>query len=115
MAQIKSISALVFNVRDLEKTKKFYDDLGFKFGAPKGNYLIAYINWFSVEFHPGSSKNTGGGAHTQLSVDDVDAFYEDVVAKGMKPEGEPKDTPMKRREFMLLDPDGYKLVFFTKK
>jgi hypothetical protein len=28
---------------------------------------------------------------------------------------EPQDTPMKRREFMLLDPDGYKLVFFTKK
>jgi catechol 2,3-dioxygenase-like lactoylglutathione lyase family enzyme len=115
MAAIKSISALVFNVRDLEKTKKFYEDLGFRFGAPKDEYLVAYINWFSVEFHLGKAENTGGGAHIQISVDDVDGFYEDIKAKGMKPEGEPQDKPMKRREFMLLDPDGYQLVFFTKK
>jgi catechol 2,3-dioxygenase-like lactoylglutathione lyase family enzyme len=115
MATIKSIAALVFNVTDLDKTKKFYEDLGFRFGTPKGDYLIAYINWFSVEFHPVKPENAGGGAHTQLSVDDVDEFYKQVKAKGMKPEGEPGDTAMGRREFMLLDPDGYKLVFFTKK
>jgi uncharacterized glyoxalase superfamily protein PhnB len=73
------------------------------------------LNWFSVEFHQGEAKNTGGGAQTQLSVDDVDEFYEEVKSKGMKPESEPQDTPMKRREFILLDPDGYKLAFFTKK
>jgi catechol 2,3-dioxygenase-like lactoylglutathione lyase family enzyme len=115
MATIKSVSALVFNVSDLEKTKKFYEDLGFRFGTPKDDYLIAYINWFSVEFHPGKPESKGSGAHTQLSVDDVDEFYEDVKSKGMKPEDEPHDTPMKRREFMLHDLDGYKLVFFTKK
>jgi predicted lactoylglutathione lyase len=115
MATIKSISALVFTVKDLNKSKKFYEDLGFKFGTPKGDYLIAYINWFSVEFHPGKPGNAGGGAQTQLSVDNVDEFYEEVKSKSMKPAAEPQDTPMKRREFMLLDPDGYKLVFFTKK
>jgi catechol 2,3-dioxygenase-like lactoylglutathione lyase family enzyme len=115
MATIKSVSALVFKVKDLDKTKKFYEDLGFRFGTPKGDYLIAYINWFSVEFHPGSADTKGSGAQTQLSVDDVDNFYEFVKSKGMKPVNEPQDTPMKRREFMLLDPDGYKLVFFTKK
>jgi catechol 2,3-dioxygenase-like lactoylglutathione lyase family enzyme len=115
MATIKSVSALVFNVQNLEKTKKFYEELGFRFGTPKGDYLIAYINWFSVEFHPGKPESKDSGAHTQLSVDNVDEFYEEVKSKGMKPEGEPKDTPMKRREFMLIDPDGYKLVFFTKK
>jgi catechol 2,3-dioxygenase-like lactoylglutathione lyase family enzyme len=115
MAVIKSISALVFYVADLNKTKKFYEDLGFRFGEPKGDYLIAYINWFSVEFHPGEAKNTGGGAQTQLSVDDVDEFYEEIKSKGLRPVSEPEDTTMKRREFMLLDPDGYKLAFFTKK
>jgi catechol 2,3-dioxygenase-like lactoylglutathione lyase family enzyme len=115
MAVIKSISALVFYVADLNKTKKFYEDLGFRFGEPKGDYLTAYINWFSVEFHPGKADSKGSGAQTQLSVDDVDDFYDLVKSKGLKPEGEPKDTPMKRREFILLDPDGYKLVFFTKK
>jgi hypothetical protein len=33
----------------------------------------------------------------------------------LKPEDVPKDIPQGRREFMLRDPDGYKLVFFTKK
>jgi catechol 2,3-dioxygenase-like lactoylglutathione lyase family enzyme len=115
MATIKSISALVFQVKDLDKTKKFYEDLGFRFGTPKGDYLIAYINWFSVEFRQGEAKNIGGGAQTQLSVDNVDEFYEETKSKGMRPESEPEDTPMKRREFVLLDPDGYRLVFFTKK
>jgi catechol 2,3-dioxygenase-like lactoylglutathione lyase family enzyme len=115
MAVIKSISALVFNVKDLGRTKKFYEGLGFRFGTPKGDYLTAYINWFSVEFHPGKPATKDSGAHTQISVDDVDEFYEEVKSKGMKPEGEPEDTAMGRREFMLLDPDGYKLVFFTKK
>jgi predicted lactoylglutathione lyase len=114
MATIKSISALVFHIQDLDKSKKFYEDLGFRFGTPKGDYLIAYVNWFSIELHPGKAENTGGGAQTQLSVDDVDEFYKEVKSKGLKPEGEPKDTLMARREFTLIDPDGYKLVFFKK-
>jgi catechol 2,3-dioxygenase-like lactoylglutathione lyase family enzyme len=115
MAKIKSIAALVFIVRDLKKTRKFYEDLGFRFGTPKGDYLIAYINWFSVEFYEGTSDVKSSGAHTQINVDDVDEFYKELIAKGMKPENEPKDIPAGRREFLLLDPDGYKLVFFTKK
>lgn len=33
---------------------------------------------------------------------------------GMKPSSEPRDWPWGRREFVLRDPDGYKLVFFKK-
>jgi catechol 2,3-dioxygenase-like lactoylglutathione lyase family enzyme len=115
MATIKSISALVFHVKDLEKTQRFYENLGFKFGAPKGDYLITYVNWFSIEFYKANANTKGSGAHTLISVDNIDEFYGEVVSKGFKPEGEPKDTPTKRREFALQDPDGYKLVFFTKK
>jgi catechol 2,3-dioxygenase-like lactoylglutathione lyase family enzyme len=115
MAKIKSISALVFHVKDLDKTQKFYEDLGFRFETRKGDYLKAYINWFWVEFYKGEADTKGAGVYIQLSVDDVDEFYKDIVAKGMKPESEPKDIPAGRRDFLLLDPDGYKLVFFTKK
>jgi catechol 2,3-dioxygenase-like lactoylglutathione lyase family enzyme len=115
MAKIKSIAALVFYVKDLDKTKKFYEDLGFRFEDKKGDYLKAYINWFSVEFYKRKADNADSGAHIQINVDDVNEFYKDVVSKGMKPEGEPEDIPAGRREFLLLDPDGYKLVFFTKK
>ena len=113
MAKIKSISALVFYVKDLDKTQKFYEDLGFRFEEKKGDYLKAYINWFWVEFYEGSAK--GAGAYIQLSVDDVDEFYKEMTAKGVKPEHEPKDIPAGRREFLLKDPDNYPLVFFQKK
>jgi hypothetical protein len=33
----------------------------------------------------------------------------------MKPLGEPEVRPSGNREFVLRDPDGYKLVFFQKK
>jgi predicted lactoylglutathione lyase len=113
VASIKSISGIVFNVSDLEKSKKFYEALGFRFGTPKGDYLTAYINWFWVELHPGKSKVSS--SLTQINVDNVDEFYSEVKAKGMKPENEPNDIVQGRREFVLHDPDGYSLVFFTKK
>jgi catechol 2,3-dioxygenase-like lactoylglutathione lyase family enzyme len=115
MARIKSISGLVFKVKDLNKTRKFYEDLEFRFGTPKGNYLTAYINWFWVEFHEGNTNNSEFGVLPHINVDDIDEFHKSVVEKGMKPEGEPRDLPSGRREFTLPDPDGYRLVFFTKK
>jgi len=48
-------------------------------------------------------------------VDDADASYQEVVAKGIKPSSEPRDWPWGNREFVVRDPDGYKLVFFQKK
>jgi catechol 2,3-dioxygenase-like lactoylglutathione lyase family enzyme len=114
MAKIKSISALVFYVKDLAKTKQFYEDLGFKFEEQKGDYIKAYINWFWIEFYKGEASNHEAGIHVQLSVDDVDEFYQELVTKGMKPEHEPKDIAAGRHEFVLKDPDGYKLVFFQK-
>jgi catechol 2,3-dioxygenase-like lactoylglutathione lyase family enzyme len=127
---IKSISGLLFCAKDLEATKDFYDKLGFKFASNTEDYLKAYINWFWVEFVPvdkveesvfkkesgiEESDHKGTGLFIELSVDNVDEFYEEVKAKGLKPSSEPRDWPWGRREFILRDPDGYKLVFFTKK
>jgi catechol 2,3-dioxygenase-like lactoylglutathione lyase family enzyme len=130
MASIKSISGLVFYVQNIEDTKKFYEELGFKFATNTGDeYIKAYINWFWVEFvaqdkaeksvfHKEAdmeAQHKGAGSFVEISVDNVDEFYEDVKSKGLKSSSEPKDWPWGRREFVLRDPDGYKLVFFTKK
>jgi hypothetical protein len=37
------------------------------------------------------------------------------VSKGMNQTSEPQRRPSGNREFVLRDPDGYKLVFFQKK
>ena len=50
-----------------------------------------------------------------FSVDDVDEAYKSLRAKGLKPSSEPKDRPWGNREFVIRDPDGYKLVIFKRK
>jgi catechol 2,3-dioxygenase-like lactoylglutathione lyase family enzyme len=130
MAKIKSISGLLFCVKDLDDTKEFYEKLGFRFASETEGYLKGYINWFWVEFVPLDKveptlfqkiadiedvKGKGAGLFIELNVDNVDEFYDELKSKGLKPSSEPRDWPWGRREFVLRDPDGYKLVFFQKK
>ncbi len=118
--KVSSVSGFVLLVNDLDKTAKFYNSLGFRFGRREYDRLVVYVNWFSVEFTTDSSNeedldNKSAGVFFLFSVLKVDEFYKEVLATGYKPEGEPEDKPTGRREFTLRDPDGYKLVFFTKK
>jgi catechol 2,3-dioxygenase-like lactoylglutathione lyase family enzyme len=56
-----------------------------------------------------------GAVYVYLSVDDIDAFHKELLAKGLKPASEPRDWPSGNREFVLRDPDGYNLVIFKRK
>ena len=124
--KILSISGYVCYVQDLAKTTEFYERLGFRPGKQQAGRMTCYVNWFSVDFvesnaedKPGFDKeakleNRGAGLFINISVDNVDEFYEGIVAKGFVPSSEPRDWPWGRREFVLRDPDGYKLVFFQK-
>ncbi len=44
----------------------------------------------------------------------MDEFYEAMLAKDIKPASAPQDFSWGRREFVIRDPDGYRLVFFQK-
>jgi catechol 2,3-dioxygenase-like lactoylglutathione lyase family enzyme len=124
--KIKSVSGLVCYVKDLDKTTAFYESLGFQLKKREANRVTVNINWFWIDFvaidqedKPNfqkevTSENKGAGIYTYISVDDVDEFYEGVVALGYKPSSEPKDWPWGNREFVLRDPDGYKLVIFKR-
>lgn len=125
--KVKSLSGLVCYVKDLEKTWQFYQDLGFRPGKKDETFASVYINWFWIEFvaidneekaafqKEAHANPKGGGLYINISVENVDEFYKEALAKGMKPSTEPRDWPHGRREFVLRDPDGYKLVFFEKK
>jgi len=60
-------------------------------------------------------KNKGAGLFLYFSVDNVDTFYKNLLAKGLKPSSEPRDRPWGNREFVIRDPEGYKLVIFKRK
>jgi len=112
----KSISALVYKVVDMDKTLKFYEGLGFRIDKNDGSIAVAYVNWFSAEFHLVSDIDDSpkDGPLVLVSVD-VDKFYEEAIAAGYKPESDLQKTVNGRTEFSLRDPNGYLMVFFEKK
>ncbi len=126
MTKMNSVSGMVCYVKDIDKTAEFYDALGFIFTKREPDHLSIRLNWFWIDFHPQDKEdkpefqkeanldNKGAGLFTYIKVDNVDEFYEAVVAKGLKPSSQPKDWPWGNREFILRDPDSYKLVFFNK-
>jgi catechol 2,3-dioxygenase-like lactoylglutathione lyase family enzyme len=124
--KIVSISGITCYVADLDRTTAFYESLGFRVGERTERSVTVYVNWFwmtfvdektaeSTEFEAEATTTVrGGGQFTHIKVDDVDAYYSSLVAKGVQLSSEPRDWPWGSREFALRDPDGYKLVFFSK-
>jgi catechol 2,3-dioxygenase-like lactoylglutathione lyase family enzyme len=114
--KLSSISGITYPVSDIQKTAEFYEALGFRTGKQDATHLTCYVNWFWVNFvAAGQQQNPNADMSLHLKVENADEFYQGVIAKGMKPDGEPKGKASTGREFSLRDPDGYKLVFFEKK
>ncbi len=121
-----SISGLVSYVKDIDKTADFYKALGFSTSKRDSTLLSVRLNWFWLDFLPQDLEdkpkfkkearlgNKGAGQFLYIKVEDVNKFYEYVLSKKLKPSSVPRDWPWGNREFVLRDPDGYKLVFFQK-
>jgi catechol 2,3-dioxygenase-like lactoylglutathione lyase family enzyme len=122
-----SISGITCYVKDLSTTADFYEALGFRRGKGEADRLTFYVNWFFVTFVAQDGEEDaelrkeaelptkGSGLLLYIKVDDVEDFHQAVLSQGMKPDGEPQARPSGNREFVLRDPDGYKLAFFQKK
>lgn len=124
--KLVSIAGIVCYVKNTKKTAKFYEAVGFKFDKREPNHVSVYLNWFWIDFHSqdkedkpefqkeANLKNKGAGQFLYIKVDNVDAFYKGLLKKKLKPSSKPRDWPWGNREFVIRDPDGYKLVFFQK-
>lgn len=60
------------------------------------------------------SEQKGAGLYIYINVDNIDGYYQGLVDKGYKPSSEPRDWPWGNREFVLRDPDRYKLCFYQE-
>jgi predicted lactoylglutathione lyase len=113
--KMSSISGVICYVKDLDETAAFYESLGFRMKRD-ADQLTAYVNWFWITFRTQEEQPAvrGAGTYLYIKVEDIQEFYEGVLALGRKPATEPtKKAGM--IEFELTDPDGYNLVFFWKK
>ena len=112
--KISSISGLTYQVKDLERTAGFYEQLGFRPGKRDDHQFTCYVNWFWVTFTTAQDGEPGSGPTLYLKVDDIDDCYGAVLAHGFTPSTEPRKDRSERREFILLDPDGNRLAFFAR-
>jgi catechol 2,3-dioxygenase-like lactoylglutathione lyase family enzyme len=115
--KMKSVSGLTCSVQDLNRTVEFYEKLGFTFRMKTPEHATAYLNWFWIDFIAAGEQPSrhGGGPSICISVEDVDEFYQGALALDFQPTEAPVDTPSGDRQFLLNDPDGYRLVFFKRK
>jgi predicted enzyme related to lactoylglutathione lyase len=122
----KSAAGNVCYIKDVNETVEFYEKLGFQFKTKEPTRATAYINWWWVDFHQLGADdapawhtspnvdNTDIGALFYFSVENVQEAYEEAVADGLEPTSEPIAL-RGNKEFMIIDPDGYRLVFFKRK
>ena len=104
------IGYINIGVRELERSVAFYRDvLGFEllFSEPSFHYARFSVDGFTFAMaaggdQPQGDKHTGVG----LVVEDVDAAYEELKAKGVRFPMAPSKQPWGGYMAMFADPDG---------
>ena len=103
--KIKSVSGITCYVKNLSKTVKFYETLGFETRKSEADHATLYSNWFWIDFLAiGKNERTklakgmdsghkGAGVFLYLSVDNVDEFHEHLLSGGLKASTKPQDQP----------------------
>lgn len=118
---IKRFHSNVLYAHDLEKTYDFYTLLGFDpqktddgVRIKLGDVTLFFIDETKTEIKNESGmKPKGLGIYMYIEVDDVDRHFEFVKKNGVTPRTQPKTWGWGKREFVVKDPDEYKLVFYS--
>ncbi len=116
------ITNLLFWVQENKLSEKFYKKIGFEVTQSDDDHSIVTLQGFSIDLvtmrdeadfaKDSMSSDKGRGVYVYIRVNDVDNMYQELVSKGATPATEPKDWQWGNREFILKDPDGYKLCFW---
>ena len=116
------------SVTDIEKSKEFYLNLGFKimYERKEDKFCFLYLedNQIMIEeinnnWNVGEMKYPfGNGINISMTVSDIDSFYESIISKKIVLFSKIKtskyrvdDIIYEDKEFLLQDPDGYLLRF----
>jgi catechol 2,3-dioxygenase-like lactoylglutathione lyase family enzyme len=109
-----------FRITDARRSLAFYvDGLGFQVdwehrfepGFPVFMQLTRAGQSIILTEHAGDCQ-VGGAAY--FVIPDVDASYNDFLARGVVPTHPPATMPWGQREMVVTDPDGNRLRFATR-
>ena len=98
-------------VSDLNRSVRFYSDT-LKFPVQVQNNAFAIVQLGESALYLAVGEATPGNMHLAISVEDVDAFHQQLQAQGL-PVTPPEDEGW-ARYINLLDPDGYQLLILTR-
>ena len=116
------VTGLVFWVLDNTVSVKFYKKLGFEVtystdlasAVRLGDFTITLVSTRDEdEFgHDSMAREKGRGMYVYIRVDDIDGIYQMLQRRGVSPHTQPRNWDWGNREFVVKDPDGYKLCFW---
>jgi uncharacterized glyoxalase superfamily protein PhnB len=118
------ITNLLFWVQENKLSERFYKKLGFDIIRSEEDISTVQLNGFEIWLvnmrdearftGDALAAEKGKGMYVYIRVDNIDSSYDKLVKDGIKPATEPKAWPWGNREFIVKDPDGYKLCFWQK-
>ncbi|MGE5392227.1 MAG: VOC family protein [Candidatus Saccharibacteria bacterium] len=118
---LEAVNSILFYSSDTGKTAEFYRTLGFTVGERFGSvtaalngFELVFVDKNKAEFQKEAQTDPKGvGVFLYVQVDDVDQVHRSLVDKGVFA-STPRNWPWGNREFVVKDPDGYKLIFYRK-
>lgn len=118
-----NIKSILLYVKDLKASLDFYKRIGFNIEHEDKKSVLVSLQGFTfqlfdmakVEFKlKDNNISKGEGVFVYIRINNVDSKYNELIRNNIKTSGEPIDWPWGNREFVVKDPDGYKLVFYNK-
>lgn len=122
---MEKVAGIILLTDDVVASVLFYKNLGFEIikEVPDVATTVALDQFWielldknkvvSEEYKEDiNAPKNGAGSYLQIQVKNVDDFYQSVINKGIQVNGKPENYPWNHREFILIDPSGYKIAFF---
>lgn len=116
------VTGLVLWVQDATISTRFYKKIGFEVTSETerdatvrlGGFQLSLVTMRDEDEFNGDSlaAEKGKGMYIYIQCDDVDGLHGRLKENGVIPHTEPRDWDWGRREFVVKDPDGYKLCFW---
>ena len=125
---LKSLNLIGFYVKDVNASTSFYKTLGFELVNNDGSFAEMKLGNMRVTFTAQETAKDkdesfqkdafgepkGTGIYLNVEVEHIDDYYKYLTDNNITPSTQPRDWPWGNREFVVRDPDRYKLVMYEK-